>query len=138
MYPHLKTEKHLTPAQRNTYLKALHALETKQYGLTASLLGPLVAEEPEFFVGRKQLRQAQILGPNGKTTFLGLPGSDFQRGKPQVHFVGALFKLFLVGFLNLLGLPLKEQLHLGAFLSKGIGQMIRSHVLLESVTPFSL
>lgn len=80
----MKTEKHLTPAQRNTYLKALHALETKQYGLATSLLGPLVAEEPEFFAARKQLRQAQILGPNGKMTFLGLPGSGSSLGRNKV------------------------------------------------------
>ena len=84
MSPQLKTDKHLTQAQRNTYLKALHALETKQYGLATSLLGPLVAEEPEFFAARKQLRQAQILGPNGKTTFLGLPGSGSSLGRDKV------------------------------------------------------
>jgi tetratricopeptide (TPR) repeat protein len=85
MYPHLKTEKHLTPAQRNTYLKALHALETKQYGLATSLLGPLVVEEPEFFAARKQLRQAQILGSTGKTTFLGLPGGGSSLGPNKVR-----------------------------------------------------
>ena len=84
MYPHLKTDKHLTQAQRNTYLKALHALETKQYGLATSLLGPLVVEEPEFFAARKQLRQAQILGSTGKTTFLGLPGSGSSLGRNKV------------------------------------------------------
>jgi len=57
-----------------------------------------------------------------RPALFGLPSSNLQRRKPLVHFVGAPFKLLLVGFLNLFGLPMKGQFHFRALLSKGIGQ----------------
>ena len=68
----MKTEKDLPPAKRNAYLKALSALELGNHGLVVSMLGPLVAEEPEFLAGRKLLREAQIMRSKGKSSFLGL------------------------------------------------------------------
>lgn len=76
----MKTEKDLPAAQRNAYLKALSALELRNHGLITSLLGPLVAEEPEFLAARKLLRESQVLRSKGKSTFLGLSGSGISLG----------------------------------------------------------
>jgi hypothetical protein len=80
----VKTEKDLPAVKRNAYLKALSALEMKNYGLVSSLLGPLVAEEPEFFTARKLLREAQIQRSKGKSSFLGLSGSGISLGRGKV------------------------------------------------------
>ncbi len=80
----MKTEKDLSPVQRNAYLKALSALEMKNYGLISSLLGPLVAAEPEFLAGRRLLREAQIMRSKGKSSFLGLSGSGISLGRGKV------------------------------------------------------
>lgn len=80
----MKTEKDLPAAQRNAYLKALSALELRNHGLITSLLGPLVAEEPEFLAARKLLRESQILRSKGKSSFLGLSGSGISLGRGKV------------------------------------------------------
>ena len=80
----MKTEKDLPLAKRNSYLKALSALELGNHGLVVSLLGPLVAEEPEFLAGRKLLREAQIMRSKGKSSFLGLSGSGISLGRGKV------------------------------------------------------
>jgi tetratricopeptide (TPR) repeat protein len=80
----VKTENDLPVAQRNAYLKALSALEMKNYGLISSLLGPLVAAEPEFLAGRRLLREAQIMRARGKSSFLGLSGGGISLGRGKV------------------------------------------------------
>lgn len=77
-YP-LKTQKELTATQRKTFLNALDAFERGKYSFAASLLGPLVSDEPEFFDGRKLLRSSQIKGSNGKSAFVS--GLSLVRGK---------------------------------------------------------
>lgn len=80
----MKTEKDLPVAKRNSYLKALSALELGNHGLVISLLGPLVVEEPEFLAGRKALRAAQIMRSKGKSSFLGISGSGISLGRGKV------------------------------------------------------
>jgi len=80
----VKTEKDLPLAKRNAYLKALSALELGNHGLVVSMLGPLVAEEPEFLAGRKLLREAQIMRSKGKSSFLGLSGGGLSLGRGKV------------------------------------------------------
>jgi tetratricopeptide (TPR) repeat protein len=80
----VKTEKDLPVARRNAYLKALSALELGNHGLVVSLLGPLVAEEPEFLGGRKLLREAQVMRSRGKSSFLGLTGGGISLGRGKV------------------------------------------------------
>jgi tetratricopeptide (TPR) repeat protein len=82
--PPVKTEKDLPLAKRNAYLKALSALELGNHGLVISLLGPLVAEEPEFLAGRKALREAQVMRSRGKSSFLGLSGGGISLGRGKV------------------------------------------------------
>ncbi len=80
----MKTEKDLPLAKRNAYLKALSALELGNHGLVVSMLGPLVAEEPEFLAGRKLLREAQVMRSKGKSSFLGLSGGGLSLGRGKV------------------------------------------------------
>lgn len=80
----MKSEKDLPAAKRNAYLKALSALEMKNYGLVTSLLGPIVADEPEFIAGRKLLREAQVMRAKGKSSFLGLSGGGISLGRGKV------------------------------------------------------
>ncbi len=81
----MKTEHDLLPAKRSIYLKALSALELRNYSLTASLMQPLVIEEPEFLAGRKLLREAQVLNSRGKSSFLGISTRGLSLGKSKVH-----------------------------------------------------
>jgi tetratricopeptide (TPR) repeat protein len=78
------SEKELPPDERNIYLKALAALELRNYGLVVALLGPLVTKRPEFLEGRKRLREAQIARSKGKSSFLGLSGSGMSLGRSKV------------------------------------------------------
>ena len=80
----MKTEKDLPANKRNAYLKALSALELGNHSLVVSLLGTLVADEPEFLAGRKLLREAQIMRSRGKSSFLGLSGSGISLGRGKV------------------------------------------------------
>jgi len=91
------SEKELPPDERNVYLKALAALELRNYGLVVSLLAPLVAKRPEFLEARSRMRQAQLARSKGKSSFLGLSGSGISLGKSKVgklvesgDFAGAL------------------------------------------------
>jgi tetratricopeptide (TPR) repeat protein len=78
------SEKELPPDERNIYLKALAALELRNYGLVVALLGPLVTKRPEFLEGRKRLREAQVARSKGKSSFLGLSGSGMSLGRSKV------------------------------------------------------
>jgi tetratricopeptide (TPR) repeat protein len=73
----VKTEKDLSSTQRNSYLKALSALELGNLDLVVTLMGQMIAEEPEFLAGRKLLREAEVLrARSGKSSFLGVSGSS--------------------------------------------------------------
>ncbi|MEX1044708.1 MAG: tetratricopeptide repeat protein [Chthoniobacterales bacterium] len=80
----MKTEKDLPAAQRDSYLKSMSALELGNHSLVVALLGPLVAEEPEFLAGRKLLREAEVQRSRGKSTFLGLSGSGMMMGRGKI------------------------------------------------------
>ncbi len=81
----MKTEYDLLPAKRAVYLKALSALELRNHALAVALMQPLVLDEPEFFAGRKLLREAQILRSRGKSGFLGMSGSGLSLGKSKAQ-----------------------------------------------------
>ena len=73
----MKTEKDLSYTQRNSYLKALGAFELRDYDLVVTLMGRVVAEEPEFLAGRKLLREAEVLRlRSGKPSLLGVSASS--------------------------------------------------------------
>lgn len=74
--PPPKLEKQLSSQVRSNYLKAISALELKnfQYGMT--LLQDVLHEEPSFIDGRKVLRKVQIGQIKEKKGFFGLKGGS--------------------------------------------------------------
>jgi tetratricopeptide (TPR) repeat protein len=56
----VKTEKELPEAHRATWLKALSAMQLKNYGYVIQLLQSVLKAEPEFLGGRQMLRKAEI------------------------------------------------------------------------------
>ncbi|MEP6955334.1 MAG: tetratricopeptide repeat protein [Chthoniobacterales bacterium] len=55
----VKTEKELSEAQRSHWLKAVAAIEMRNYGYAISLLQGVLKQEPEFLTGRQILRRAE-------------------------------------------------------------------------------
>jgi hypothetical protein len=55
----VKTEKELSEAQRSHWLKAVAAIELRNFGYAISLLQGVLRQEPEFLTGRQLLRRAE-------------------------------------------------------------------------------
>src|SRR6267142_3276817 len=55
-----KTEKDLGEALRNLWLKAIAAIEQRNFGYAISLLRGILKQEPEFLTGRQLLRRAEV------------------------------------------------------------------------------
>ena len=55
----VKTEKELSEAQRSHWLKAVAAIEMRNFGYAISLLQGILKHEPEFLTGRQLLRRAE-------------------------------------------------------------------------------
>jgi tetratricopeptide (TPR) repeat protein len=56
----VKTEKELSEAQRNLWLKAVAAVELRNLGYAISLLQEILKQEPQFLMGRQLLRRAEV------------------------------------------------------------------------------
>jgi tetratricopeptide (TPR) repeat protein len=56
----VKTEKELNEAQRALWLKALAALELRNFDYAISLLQGILKQEPEFLTGRELLRRTEV------------------------------------------------------------------------------
>jgi tetratricopeptide (TPR) repeat protein len=56
----VKTEKDLDDATRSHWLKAVAAMELRNFGYAISLLQGILKREPQFLVGRQLLRRAEI------------------------------------------------------------------------------
>jgi tetratricopeptide (TPR) repeat protein len=56
----IKTEKDLSETQRSHWLKALAAIELRNFGYAISLLQAILKQEPEFLTGRQLLRRTQV------------------------------------------------------------------------------
>src|SRR3989440_10916918 len=56
----IKTEKELNEAQRALWLKALAAMELRNFGYAISLLQGILKQEPQFLTGRQLLRRAEV------------------------------------------------------------------------------
>jgi tetratricopeptide (TPR) repeat protein len=56
----VKTEKELSETQRSHWLKAVAAIEMRNFGYAISLLQGILKHEPEFLMGRQLLRRAEI------------------------------------------------------------------------------
>jgi len=55
----IKTEKELSETQRSHWLKAVAAIELRNYGYAISLLQGILKQEPEFLTGRQLLRRTE-------------------------------------------------------------------------------
>ena len=55
-----KTEKELNELQRSHWLKAVAAIELRNFGYAISLLQGILKQEPEFLTGRQLLRRAEV------------------------------------------------------------------------------
>lgn len=56
----VKTEKDLPEQHRATWLKALSAMQLKNYGYVIQLMQGVLKQEPDFLAGRQVLRKAEI------------------------------------------------------------------------------
>jgi tetratricopeptide (TPR) repeat protein len=56
----IKSEKELSDALRSHWLKAVAAIELRNFGYAISLLQGILKQEPEFLTGRQLLRRAEI------------------------------------------------------------------------------
>jgi tetratricopeptide (TPR) repeat protein len=64
------SDKELSPEKRALWLKALSAVELRNYGYAISLIGAVLKEAPGFLEGRKMLRRASIQASKGRKSFL--------------------------------------------------------------------
>lgn len=80
----MKTDQDLSPDKKSAYLKAISALEMRNYGFVIEIMGKMVAAEPEFLAGRKLLREAEVIRAGaGKSSFLGLSAGGLSLGKSK-------------------------------------------------------
>src|ERR1700745_4293362 len=56
----VKTEKELSESLRGLWLKAMSAIELRNFGYAISLLQEILKQEPEFLTGRQLLRRAEV------------------------------------------------------------------------------
>jgi tetratricopeptide (TPR) repeat protein len=56
----IKTEKELNELERSHWLKAVAAIELRNFGYAISLLQGILKQEPEFLTGRQLLRRAEV------------------------------------------------------------------------------
>ncbi|GAT35134.1 tetratricopeptide repeat-containing protein [Terrimicrobium sacchariphilum] len=78
------TEKELPEAQRAPWLKAMSAMELRNYGYAIQLLQGVLKACPNFLVGRQLVRKAAIAKNSGKKSLLGgLSGASFNTIKVQ-------------------------------------------------------
>src|SRR4029077_18032840 len=56
----VKIEKELSETQRSHWLKAVAAIELRNFGYAISLLQGILKQEPEFLTGRQLLRRTEV------------------------------------------------------------------------------
>ncbi len=80
----VKTEKDLPEAHRATWLKAMSAMQLRNYGYTIQLLQSVLKATPDFLAGRQLARKAAIAKNAGKKgVFSGLSSASFSTMKVQ-------------------------------------------------------
>jgi tetratricopeptide (TPR) repeat protein len=66
----ITTEKELSENSRALWLKAMHAVELRNYGYAISLIQNILKDAPGFLDARKRLRDVEIIATKGKKSFL--------------------------------------------------------------------
>jgi tetratricopeptide (TPR) repeat protein len=80
----VKTEKELNEAQRALWLKALAAMELRNFGYAISLLQGILKQEPQFLTGRQLLRRAEVAKQKaGKKSFFNISTAPIAVMKAQ-------------------------------------------------------
>jgi predicted Zn-dependent protease len=80
----VKTEKELNEGQRALWLKALAAMELRNFGYAISLLQGILKQEPEFLTGRQLLRRTEVTKEKaGKKSFFNISTSTIAVMKAQ-------------------------------------------------------
>ncbi|MEO7319811.1 MAG: tetratricopeptide repeat protein [Chthoniobacteraceae bacterium] len=78
------TEKDLSPNARALWLKALSAVELRNYGYSISLIQAVLKEFPAFLDARRMLRKAEVTSTKGKKSFLSGLSSASMKGAGAV------------------------------------------------------
>src|SRR6059058_5180688 len=74
----VKTEKELSEALRALWLKAVAAIELRNFGYAISLLQEILKQEPEFLTGRQLLRRAEVTKTqSAKKSFFNISTASF-------------------------------------------------------------
>lgn len=77
----ISTDKDLPENARQLWLKALSAVELRNYGYAISLIQAVLKEKPGFLDGRKRLRKVELAATKGKKSFLsGLSSASLKGG----------------------------------------------------------
>src|SRR5438876_6698884 len=80
----VKTEKELSEAQRNLWLKAVTAVELRNLGYAISLLQEILKQEPQFLMGRQLLRRTEVTkNRSTKRSFLNISTAPIAIMKAQ-------------------------------------------------------
>jgi tetratricopeptide (TPR) repeat protein len=80
----VKTEKELSETQRSHWLKAMAAIELRNFGYAISLLQGILKQEPEFLTGRQLLRRTEIAKKKaGKKSFFNISTAPIAVMKAQ-------------------------------------------------------
>src|SRR5436853_1841003 len=80
----VKTEKELTETQRTHWLKAVAAIELRNFGYAISLLQAILKQEPEFLTGRQLLRRSEVTRHRGaKKSFFNISTAPLAVMKAQ-------------------------------------------------------
>ena len=80
----VRTEKELTEAQRALWLKAMAAMELRNFGYAISLLQAILKQEPLFLTGRQLLRRAAVVKQQGsKKSFFNISTAPIAVMKAQ-------------------------------------------------------
>src|SRR5260370_37770201 len=80
----VKTEKELNETQRSLWLKAMAAVELRNFGYAISLLQGILKQEPQFLTGRQLLRRAEVAKQKaGKKRFFDISTAPITVMKPQ-------------------------------------------------------
>src|SRR5213595_2247361 len=80
----VKTEKELNETQRSLWLKAMAAIELRNFGYAISLLQGILKQEPQFLTGRQLLRRAEIAKQKaGKKSFFNISTAPIAVMKAQ-------------------------------------------------------
>src|SRR6266480_6467550 len=80
----IKTEKELSETQRSHWLKAVAAIELRNFGYAISLLQAVLKQEPQFLTGRQLLRRAEVTKrKSAKKSFFNISIASFAVMKAQ-------------------------------------------------------